>query len=164
MTAAALCAAAALASCGDPPREPDADHTIGGRVMTVTDGDTIRVRLASGRVERVRYIGIDTPETEKPGARGECYADRAQEFNERLVGDRDVDLELDVGERDRYGRLLAYVRVGSKLVNAELLRNGYAVPLVVPPNVRFEDRFRRLARAARRRGEGLWASCPAQGS
>ena len=68
-------------------------------------------------------------------------------------------LTLDVEERDRYGRLLAYVYAGSTVVNAELLREGYAVPLTVPPNVRFATRFRRLARDARRAGRGLWAAC-----
>ena len=132
--------------------------------MAVADGDTIRVRLDSGRVERVRYLGVDTPETAKPNAPGECYADSAREFNERLVGDRDVRLELDAEERDRYGRLLAYVYVERTLINAVLVREGYAVALTVPPNVRFAPRFRRLARAARRGGKGLWGSCAAQGS
>ena len=107
----------------------------------------------------MRYIGIDTPETDKPGAPGECFADRARDFNERLVGDRDVGLELDVEERDRYGRLLAYVYAGSVLVNAELLRAGYAEQLTVPPNVRFATRFGRLARDARHANRGLWGSC-----
>ena len=125
----------------------------------MTDGDTIRVRLGSGRVERVRYIGIDTPETGKPDAPGECYADRAQAFNERLVRDGGVELALDVDERDRYGRLLAYVYAGRVLVNAELLRAGYAKQLTVPPNVRFETRFGRLARDARQANRGLWGAC-----
>ena len=162
--AAGALAAAALAACGDQPPERAADGRIGGRVLAVSDGDTIRVRLASGQVERVRYIGVDTPETDKPSAPAECYAERARAFNERLVGDRDVMLELDVEQRDRYGRLLAYVRAGRALVNAELLRAGYAVPLVVPPNVRFERRFRKLGLAARRDGDGLWAACARQGS
>ena len=159
-----MLAAAALAACGDQPREPAAEGRIAGRVVAVSDGDTIRVRLASGQVERVRYIGIDTPETEKSSAPGECYSERARAFNERLVGDREVVLELDVEPRDRYGRLLAYVSAGPALVNAELLRAGFAVPHVVPPNVRFEQRFRALARAARRDGDGLWAACARQGS
>jgi len=75
------------------------------------------------------------------------------------VAGRRVRLVLDAEERDRYGRLLAYVYAGARFVNAELLRDGYAQPLTVPPNVRFEDRFRRLAREARREGKGLWASC-----
>ena len=128
-------------------------------MVSVSDGDTVRVRLDSGRIERVRYIGIDTPETDKPGTPGECFADRARDFNERLVGDRDVGLELDVDERDRYGRLLAYVYAGSVLVNGELLRAGYAEQLTVPPNVRFATRFGRLARDARHANRGLWGSC-----
>ena len=125
----------------------------------MSDGDTIRVRLDSGRLERVRYIGIDTPEIARPGAPGECYSERASAFNERLVGDRDVRLELDVEERDRYGRLLAYVYAGGRFVNALLVREGYAEPLTVPPNVRYVTALRRLARAARRRGRGLWRAC-----
>ena len=130
-----------------------------GRVVRVSDGDTIRVRLASGREERVRYIGVDTPETAKPGAPAECFADRAAAFNARLVDGRTVRLVRDVEERDRYGRLLAYVYAGETFINAELIRRGYAQPLTVPPNVRQAGRFRRLAEEARRAGSGLWASC-----
>jgi micrococcal nuclease len=111
------------------------------------------VRLSSGREERVRYIGIDTPE------RGDCYSARATAFNARLVGGREVRLELDVDERDRYGRLLAYVHTGDVNVGEELVRRGYAQPLTVPPNVRHAGELRRLADAARRAGTGLWASC-----
>ena len=158
-----MLAAAAIAGCGDDGsqggRDAGAEGRLGGRVVAVSDGDTIRVRLDSGRVERVRYIGVDTPETAKPDAPVECYADRAHAFNERLVGGRDVRLVLDVEERDRYGRLLAYVYAGGTMVNAALVREGYADVLTVPPNVRFAARFRRLASEARRAGTGLWGSC-----
>jgi micrococcal nuclease len=80
-------------------------------------------------------------------------------LHERLVGDRDVRLELDVEERDRYGRLLAYVYVGGTNVGAELVRRGYAVPLTVPPNVRHVTDISRLARDARSNRRGLWRSC-----
>jgi micrococcal nuclease len=119
----------------------------------------VRVRLESGSVERVRYIGIDAPETAKPDAPGECYGEHAREANARLVGDRDVSLELDVEERDRYGRLLAYVHAGRTNVTAELVRRGYAQPLTVPPNVRYVTAIMRLARDARRARRGLWGSC-----
>jgi micrococcal nuclease len=125
----------------------------------VSDGDTVRVRLDSGRVERVRYIGIDAPETPKPDSAGECFGDRARAANARLVGDRDVRLELDVEERDRYGRLLAYVRRDGVLVNERLVRDGYARVLTVPPNVRHAQRFLRAERDARRAGSGLWGAC-----
>ena len=132
-----------------------------GRVVRTVDGDTIQVRLASG-VEKVRYIGIDTPEVHHP-TRGEEPGGRAAtEVNRRLVGNRAVRLEPDVQARDHYGRLLAYVWVtgpdGAEImVNAELVRLGYAAVLTVPPNVRHAELFRKLAAEARERHGGLWA-------
>jgi micrococcal nuclease len=134
--------------------------TLSGRVVRVVDGDTIRVALA-GRVERVRSIGIDTPESVKPGTPVQCYAHRAAAENARLVGGRRVRLVLDVEGRDRFGRLLAYVyraRDGV-FVNAALVRGGFARTLTIPPNVRFAARFRALAAQARRAGRGLWSAC-----
>jgi len=130
-------------------------------VVRVVDGDTIRVRLASGAVERVRYIGVDTPESVKPDTPVQCFAKAASAFNERLVAGRRVTLVGDVEPRDRYGRILAYVyrRPDGLFVNAELVRGGYARPLTIPPDVRFSARFARLAEEARRAGRGLWASC-----
>jgi micrococcal nuclease len=145
VTAAALLAAA---GCGE-----DGGASLTGRVVSITDGDTIRVRLASGREERVRYIGIDTPE------RGDCFSRRATAVNARLVAGGEVRLERDADERDRYGRLLAYVYAGDVFVNRELVRRGVAQPLTVPPNVRHADEFRRLAERARREGSGLWSAC-----
>ena len=143
---------------GDAGRGPGAGRL--ARVQRVVDGDTIGVALG-GRSERVRYIGIDTPESAKPGAPVQCFGDRAARANERLVGHGRVRLVRDVQERDRYGRLLAYVyRAGDGLfVNARLVRDGYARPLTIPPDVRFADRFRRLAAEARRAGRGLWRAC-----
>jgi micrococcal nuclease len=140
---------------GAAPAEPRV-----GRVVGVTDGDTIRVALGAG-VERVRYIGVDTPESRRPGTPMQCFARRAAEANARLVSGRRVRLVLDVEQRDRYGRMLAYVyRAGDgRFVNAALVRDGYARTLTVPPNVRFADRFARLAADARRSGRGLWSAC-----
>jgi micrococcal nuclease len=132
-----------------------------GRVVRTVDGDTIHVRLVSG-IEKVRYIGIDTPEVHHP-TRGEEPGGRAAtEVNRRLVGDRAVRLEPDVQTRDRYGRLLAYVWVKGPdgveiMVNAELVRLGYAAVLTVPPNVRHAELFRKLAAEAREQHRGLWA-------
>jgi micrococcal nuclease len=98
---------------------------LAGTVVNVVDGDTIHVRVA-GRVEKVRYIGVDTPEVHHP-TKGEQPGGReATAQNRALVGGRPVRLELDVQERDRYGRLLADVWVGEVMVNAELVRRGYA--------------------------------------
>ena len=133
-----------------------------GKVTRVVDGDTIHVQVG-GRDETVRYIGVDTPESVKPGTPVECFAKRASAFNRRLVAGEKVRLVRDSEARDRYGRLLAYVyRVRDKrFVNAALVRKGYAVPLTIPPNVAHAEAFRRLASTARRAGRGLWSACQA---
>src|SRR3954466_6532640 len=149
----------AAARSPDPaPSAPSSSST--GRVTRVVDGDTIHVR-GGGRDENVRYIGVDTPESVKPGTPVQCFAERASAFNKRLVAGERVRLVRDAEERDRYGRLLAYVyraRDG-RFVNAALVRGGYAVPLTIPPNVAHADEFRTLAAVARRKGRGLWSSC-----
>jgi micrococcal nuclease len=131
-----------------------------GRVVRVVDGDTIHVQLG-GRREKVRYIGVDTPESVKPGSPVECFGKEASRFNARLVAGRRVRLVRDAEERDRYGRLLAYVYRADDgvFVNARLVRDGYATALTIPPNVRFAERFRRQAAEARRAGRGLWSAC-----
>ena len=130
------------------------------RVERVVDGDTIVVRL-DGRSERVRYIGVDTPESVKPGERVQCFGKAAAAENRRLVEGRRVRLVEDAEARDRYGRLLAYVYRASDglFVNAELVRRGYARPLTIPPNVAHEGEIARLASAARHAGRGLWSRC-----
>ena len=137
---------------------PSAGGEREGRVTRVVDGDTIRV-VVDGREEPVRYIGIDTPESVKPGAPIGCFAKAASAANRRLVAGRRVRLVFDVEERDRYGRLLAYVYRNDTFVNAELVRQGYARPATFPPNVRHEKLFHALARDAREAGRGLWGRC-----
>jgi len=154
--AAAILVALQRGDGEDPPAAGGGART--AEVVRVVDGDTIVVRLG-GRDERVRYIGVDTPESVKPQTPVQCFAERASAFNARLVEGRTVRLEQDVEARDRYGRLLAYVRAGGLFVNAELVRRGYARPLTVPPNVRYADRFSRLASQARAAGTGLWSAC-----
>ena len=139
---------------GDGEEAPAGD----GMVTRVVDGDTVHVRVA-GEDETVRYIGVDTPESVKPGTPVECFAKAASAANERLVGGQRVRMSYDAERRDRYGRLLAYVYRDSLFVNAELVRAGYARTLTIPPNVRFADRFAKLARDAREHGRGLWRRC-----
>jgi micrococcal nuclease len=131
-----------------------------GQVVRIVDGDTIRVRLGD-RTERVRYIGVDTPESVKPGTPVQCYAKRAAAANSALVAGRRVRLVGDVEHRDRYGRLLAYVyREGDgAFVNALLVRDGFARTLTIAPNIAHAAEFARLARAARAAGRGLWRAC-----
>lgn len=130
-------------------------------VERAIDGDT--VELADGRL--VRYIGIDTPEVRRRvGGRWvhdpEPFGKEASVVNRALVEGRRVRLEYDVQTHDRFGRLLAYVYVsdedGERMVNAELVREGFAQLLTIPPNVRYAGQFRALAAQARRDGRGFW--------
>ena len=145
----ALLLPAAPASAESPP-------ALEGVVVKVVDGDTIHVRLPD-RVEKVRYIGVNTPEVHHPTRGEEPGGRQAAEVNRTLVEGRRVRLELDVRTRDRYGRLLAYVWLGDVMVNAELVRLGYAQVMTVPPNVRHQALFVTLQRAARTARRGLWA-------
>ncbi|HET8566074.1 MAG TPA: thermonuclease family protein [Solirubrobacterales bacterium] len=137
---------------GPPPRSATA------YVLRAVDGDTIEVRL-DGRREDVRYIGIDTPETVKPGTPVQCFGPQAHRFNSRLVSHRRVRLVFGEERRDVYGRLLAYVYLRGRFVNAELARRGLARTLTIPPNNRFAGRFTRLQNEAARAGRGLWGAC-----
>lgn len=124
-------------------------------VTRVVDGDTIEVQIA-GATYTVRYIGVDTPETVHPSRPVECFGPEASAFNKRLVGDRTVGLEKDVSEADQFGRLLRYVYVDGEMVNATLVREGYAQVSTVPPDVKHQNLFLALQRQAREAGRGLW--------
>jgi micrococcal nuclease len=150
---ALLAALAAVATGCSDPATGGSERTV--RVERVVDGDTIVITGG----ERVRLIGVDTPESVKPDTPVQCFAREASAFLERLVEGRKVRLELDVEERDRYGRLLAYVYRGDLFVNAELVRRGYATVATFPPNIRHVDTFVRLQREARQNERGLWGGC-----
>ena len=134
------------------------DHA---RVHRVVDGDTIE--LTDGRL--VRYIGIDAPELRRREGTHwvvdpQPFGQEARDANARLVEGKTVRLEYDVQTRDRYGRLLAYVYADGQMVNATLLEAGYARLLTIPPDVRYAERFQRLAEEARRLHRGLWGATP----
>jgi micrococcal nuclease len=93
-----------------------------------------------------------------------CYGRESARRNRELVEGKTVLLEKDVSETDRYGRLLRYVWVDGKMVNAVLVEEGYARAYTVPPDVKYADLFRQLERRAREEGRGLWGACPAIGS
>lgn len=141
------------------PPIPDATavpaHTESLAVLHVIDGDTIILR--DGR--RVRYIGVDTPERGDPRLGG--AAQQATEANRRLVAGKPLRLELDVQAMDAYGRLLAYVWASDVFVNAELLREGYARLLTIPPNVRYLAELRAAAAAGAQNRAERWRSGPA---
>jgi micrococcal nuclease len=167
---AALLAAIGLSRC-DTGDDDSADSRFApgkelpARVTDVVDGDTIEVLLSDGSEEDVRYIGIDTPESVKPDSPVECGGPRAGQVNERLVGGRLVLLKFDAEERDRYGRLLAYVYLPHReggldlLVNAELVERGLARTLEIEPNTSLAELFSSLEASAGRAGRGLWGRC-----
>ena len=153
---------------GDPDAGPVAADAV---VTRVVDGDTVEARIG-GVVEDVRLIGVDTPETVKPGEPVQCFGPQASHFTkQRLEGER-VRLVFGAERRDVYGRLLAYVYLPQptlrssqrpqsrlRLFNADLIRRGLARTLTIPPNDRFAPRLRRIELAAARAGRGLWSAC-----
>ena len=129
------------------------------RVTAVVDGDTLDIDWA-GRRERVRLLGVDTPETVDPHRPTGCYGPEASAFTHRRLLGRTVRLTFDRQRRDRYGRLLAFVEVDGLRFNDELLRGGYAQLLVIPPNGRHGRAMLDEELAARAGGRGLWGACP----
>jgi micrococcal nuclease len=122
-------------------------------LISVSDGDTIRVDIG-GKVETLRLILIDTPETRDPNNPPECYGAEATAFLEGLLPrGSELYLETDVSERDRFGRLLRYVWFdrGDEvyLVNEAMVRSGYAAQSTFPPDVKYEERIQEAARFAR---------------
>ena len=133
-----------------------------GRVVRAVDGDTIIVEGGDGRIEDVRLLGIDTPETVDPRRPVGCYGPEASAFTKHLVTGRRVTLRYDRELHDRYGRFLAYVWLAGRrplFVNAELVRRGYARSYPFPPNTAHAALFAALERSAAVAGKGLWHAC-----
>jgi endonuclease YncB( thermonuclease family) len=121
-------------------------------VKKVFDGDSIL--LSDGR--EVRYIGIDAPETGGKRPK-EYYGAEARELHRRLVSEKEIRLEFDSEQKDRYGRTLAYVYVGDRFINSELVANGAALAVPYPPNLKQQKELSRAMEEARRGKRGLWA-------
>jgi micrococcal nuclease len=127
-------------------------------VVDAVDGDTIHVQIGA-RVETIRLLGVDTPETHHPTKPVQCFGPEAAAFTARRLTGRTVQLEDDVERRDRYGRRLAYVSLGGRRFNDELLEQGYARLLVIPPNGAHARTMLAEELAARRARRGLWGAC-----
>ncbi|MFZ5631804.1 MAG: thermonuclease family protein [Bacillota bacterium] len=139
-----------------PPGPPPGEGGNWVKVIRVIDGDTFEI-TNRGRKERVRLIGVDTPESVKPGAEVEPFGIEAGNYTKKLIEGKPVRLEFDVQERDKYGRLLAYVYLeDGTLLNARLLEEGLATIVTIPPNVRMADTFLKIQRKARADKKGIW--------
>jgi micrococcal nuclease len=149
-----------LSNCS--PSESLLPEGANGRIVKVIDGDTIDVSM-NGHTERVRLIGIDTPETKKPDTPIECFGPEASDRTTELLPiGTPVLVQRDVEARDPYGRLLGYVyRTSDRLfVNEDLIVNGYARPLSIAPNTAFTAQFADQSQLARSSRTGLWGECP----
>ena len=156
----------ATSGCGNPFEKQTATSETTtsanvGVVVSVSDGDTFTVKV-EGRKERVRLIGVDTPETVHPTKGVQCYGPEASDFTKHtLAVGTNVRLVRDVEARDRYGRLLAYVYLADSNVfyNLELVRLGYARPYPFPPNTTHQADFAAAAWEAQGNASGLWGAC-----
>lgn len=141
------------------PALPAEIHCDWATVLSVTDGDTIRVDFDAGAANQpVRYIGIDAPETVAPGVPVQSFGPEASRENARLLAGRRVCLERDVSEHDRYNRLLRYAWLpDGTMVNEALVLAGLATVDTFPPDVKYVERFIAAQHAAREAGRGMWA-------
>lgn len=122
-------------------------------VARVIDGDTFE--LTTG--EKVRLIGVDSPESVKQRTPVQCFGKEAADYLKKLIEGKEVRLEQDVSETDRYGRLLRYVYRSDVFINETIVREGYAYAATFPPDVREQERFREAEREARTQKRGLFA-------
>jgi micrococcal nuclease len=137
-----------------------AQDRIPATVTGVVDGDAIWVRVDGGTAATVRLIGIDTPETKHPTKPVQCFGlEASAKTGELLPPGTRVELEMDVQPTDRYGRTLAYAWREGWMVNQQLVAEGYALTLTIPPNVKYAEQFSAAAQAAREEGLGLWSAC-----
>lgn len=124
------------------------------KVTRVVDGDTIEIETG----EKLRYIGVNTPESVDPRRPVQCYGKEASAKNKELVEGKLVRLEKDVSNTDKYGRLLRYVWLGDTMINEQLVREGYAQVDTFPPDVKYKSRFVAAEQLAQKENKGLWGS------
>ena len=127
------------------------------KVLKVVDGDTIKIKY-NNKIERLRFIGIDTPESVSPDKSKNCEEGKiASNFTKNYLEGKVIQIELDVQQRDKYGRLLAYVYINNQMYNEILLEQGYAKIATFPPNVKYVNDFTELQKEARNNKKGFWS-------
>lgn len=132
------------------------------------DGDTIRVKLG-GREEKIRFVGVNTPEVAKDGKPAQFMADDAKDFTEEILSNKEIYLEIDISDRDKYDRLLRYIwleepienpsidDVGSKTLNGILVKEGYAYANYYKPDVKYHNYLKDLENSAQDKNLGIWS-------
>jgi len=127
-------------------------------VTKVVDGDTFWIDNGRQEGEKIRLIGVDAPESRKTGRKNiGFYGKEAKEYLTQSITGKRVRLEFDVDKKDQYGRTLAYVYLENGVfLNEELIKEGYAMVMTVPPNVKFAEHFASLQAKARESKKGLW--------
>lgn len=140
------------AACSQKPA-----NQMAATVMNVVDGDTLDVSFYN-KEERVRLLLVDTPETKHPSKPVQPFGPEASQFAKETLEGKEVTIELDVSERDKYGRLLAYVWIDGKMFNEMLLEKGLArVAYVYAPNTKYVDQFYEIQKQAQKQGVGIWS-------
>jgi micrococcal nuclease len=154
MIIAIVLAIVLLAGCqhSTPASAPGRDQV---KIERVVDGDTLEI-LLNGKKEKLRLIGVDTPETKKPNTPIMFYGEEAAQYTKKRLEKKTVELEWDVDRKDQYDRLLAYVWIEGELFNRTLVSEGYARIATFPPNVKYVDKFKKDQEDARQKQKGLW--------
>ncbi|CAN7174885.1 thermonuclease family protein [Paenibacillus sp. LjRoot153] len=160
-TPSAAASASVRATVKGTANDSAMNKQIPAKVVRVVDGDTMKVSFTDGgkvKEETIRLLLVDTPESVDPEKPVQPFALDASNYAKTMLTGKDVRLELDVSERDKYGRLLCYLYIGDKMFNELLLENGYArVAYIYPPNVKYVDQFREIQKKAQQKGLNIWS-------
>lgn len=157
LTAIVLIAIGIYTVWNEQETEPTRDGLIPVELVKTIDGDTIKI-MYEGKEQNVRYLLIDTPETNHPRLGKQPYGEQAKQRNQELMNSGKLEIEFDIGEKyDKYGRLLAYIYIDGESVQEKLLEEGLArVAYVYPPNTRHLDPFEKAQQRAKKAGIGIW--------
>ncbi|MCM3160191.1 thermonuclease family protein [Metabacillus litoralis] len=135
----------------------DSKNLVSAKVVNVVDGDTLNVMI-SGKEETIRLLLVDTPETVHPTKPVQPFGLEASNYLKELLNGKDVQVEVGIGERDKYGRLLGYVYIDKQMVNKLLLQKGLArVAYVFEPNTKYIDEFNSIQKQAQQNKVGIWS-------
>ncbi|MEX1030777.1 MAG: thermonuclease family protein [Paenibacillaceae bacterium] len=136
------------------------NNLITAKVTHVVDGDTMKVTLEDGHAteETIRLLLVDTPETVHPSKEVQPFGPEASAYAKRILTNQEIQLEIDVSQRDKYGRLLVYLWIGDQMFNEMLLEEGLArVAYVIPPNIKYINQFRAIQQKSQKSAKGIWS-------